>query len=99
MARSGTSSPTTPCGPASTGCSTFWLHDEVAELYAAGVGRPGIDPEAALRLMVAGLLLGTVHDRRLMREAQVNLAVKSEQCWTNGMRSTAPPDRRRQRGP
>ena len=53
-----------------------WLHDEVAELYAVGVGRPGIDPEAALRLMVAGLLLGIVHDRRLMREAQVNLAIR-----------------------
>jgi hypothetical protein len=28
-----------------------WLREEVAELYARGVGRPGIDPEAALRLM------------------------------------------------
>ena len=53
-----------------------WLHEEVAELYAAGVGRPGIDPEAAVRLMLAGFLLGIVHDRRLMREAQVNLAIR-----------------------
>jgi len=28
-----------------------WLHEEVTELYAAGVGRPGIDPEVAVRLM------------------------------------------------
>ncbi len=53
-----------------------WLREEVAELYAADVGRPGIDPEAAVRLMLAGFLLGIVHDRRLMREAQVNLAIR-----------------------
>jgi transposase len=53
-----------------------WLHDEVADLYCADTGRPGIDPEVAVRLMLAGLLLGIVHDRRLMREAQVNLAIR-----------------------
>ena len=53
-----------------------WLHEEVADLYAAGIGRPGIDPEATIRLMLAGFLLGIVHDRRLMREAQVNLAIR-----------------------
>ena len=53
-----------------------WLRDDVADLYSPGVGRPGIDPEAAVRLMLAGFLLGIVHDRRLMREAQVNLAIR-----------------------
>jgi len=53
-----------------------WLRAEVADLYAPGVGRPGIDPEAAVRLMLAGFLLGVVHDRRLVREAQVNLAIR-----------------------
>lgn len=53
-----------------------WLYDEVAGLYADGIGRPGIEPEAAARLMLAGFLLGVVHDRRLMREAQVNLAIR-----------------------
>ena len=53
-----------------------WLRAEVADLYAPGVGRPGIDPEAAVRLMLAGFLLGVVHDRRLMRAAQVNLAIR-----------------------
>jgi len=53
-----------------------WLRAEVADCYAAEAGRPGIDPEAAVRLMLVGLLLGVVHDRRLMREAQVNLAVR-----------------------
>jgi len=53
-----------------------WLRDEVADCYCPDNGRPGIDPEAALRLMLAGMLLGIVHDRRLMREAQVNLAIR-----------------------
>jgi transposase len=53
-----------------------WLHGEVASLYCEANGRPGIDPEVAVRLMLAGFLLGIVHDRRLMREAQVNLAIR-----------------------
>lgn len=53
-----------------------WLRGEVSELYCLDNGRPGIDPEVAVRLMLAGLLLGIVHDRRLMREAQVNLAIR-----------------------
>lgn len=52
-----------------------WLRDEVAELYSDD-GRPGIDPEVAVRLMIAGFLLGIVHDRRLMREAAVNVAIR-----------------------
>jgi transposase len=57
-----------------------WLRDEVADCYCLEDGRPGIDPEAAVRLMLAGLLSGIVHDRRLMREAQVNLAIR----WFTG---------------
>jgi transposase len=53
-----------------------WLPGEVGTLYAPGVGRPGKAPETAVRLMPAGFLLGIVHDRRLMREAQVNLAIR-----------------------
>ncbi len=53
-----------------------WLNADVADLYAPGLGRPGVAPEAAVRLMLAGFLLGIVHDRRLMREAQVNLAIR-----------------------
>ena len=58
-----------------------WLRAEVRDRYAAdGIGRPGIDPEVAVRLMLAGFLLGIVHDRRLMREAQVNIAIR----WSAG---------------
>jgi transposase len=57
-----------------------WLRAEVVELYSADNGRPGTDPEVAVRLMLAGFLLGIVHGRRLMREAQVNLAIR----WFTG---------------
>lgn len=53
-----------------------WLGAEVVDLYADGLGRPGIDPEVAVRLMLAGFLQGIVHDRRLMRDASVNLAIR-----------------------
>ena len=53
-----------------------WLRDEVADCYCFDDGRPGIDPEVAVRLMLAGLLSGIVHDRKLMREAQVNIAIR-----------------------
>ena len=53
-----------------------WLRDEVADLYCLDDGRPGIDPEVAVRLMLAGLLSGIVHDRKLMREAHVNIAIR-----------------------
>jgi transposase len=54
-----------------------WLRAEVRDCYAVnGAGRPGIDPEVALRLMLAGFLVGIVHDRRLMREAEVNIAIR-----------------------
>ncbi len=53
-----------------------WLRSEVEGLYCESNGRPGRDPEVAVRLMLAGFLLGIVHDRRLMREAQVNIAIR-----------------------
>ena len=59
-----------------------WLHEAVRECYCQDNGRPSIDPEAALRLMLAGFFQGIVHDRKLMREAQVNLAIR----WFTGYR-------------
>ena len=59
-----------------------WLRDEVKDLYCNNNGRPGIDPEAAVRLMLAGFFQGIVHDRKLIREAQVNLAIR----WFAGYR-------------
>lgn len=53
-----------------------WLREWVQEVYCEDNGRPSIDPEAAVRLMLAGFFLGIVHDRKLMREAHVNLAIR-----------------------
>jgi transposase len=53
-----------------------WLRKEVEPLYCNDNGRPGIDPEAAVRLMLAGFFHGIIHDRKLMRETQVNLAIR-----------------------
>jgi len=39
-----------------------WLRSMVEDCYDETQGRPGIDPEAALRLMLAGLCQGIVHD-------------------------------------
>ena len=59
-----------------------WLADDVRSLYCADNGRPSVAPEAALRLMLAGFFQGIVRDRELMREAQVNLAIR----WFAGYR-------------
>ena len=59
-----------------------WFRKEVTDSYSQTMGRPSIDPESALRLMLAGYFQGIVHDRKLMREAQVNLAIR----WFAGFR-------------
>jgi transposase len=59
-----------------------WLSKEVSDLYCQTNGRPSIDPEAAVRLMLAGFFLGIIHDRKLMRETQVNIAIR----WFAGYR-------------
>lgn len=59
-----------------------WLRAEVRDLYCEDNGRPGIDPEAAVRLMLAGLFQNITKDRHLLREAQVNLAIR----WFVGYR-------------
>ena len=59
-----------------------WLRDEVRDSYCQANGRPSIDPEAAVRLMLAGFFQGVVEDRKLLREAQVNVAIR----WFAGYR-------------
>lgn len=67
-----------------------WLHEAVRDCYCQDNGRPSIDPESALRLMLAGFFYNLVGDRPLMREAQVNLAIR----WFAGYRlDEALPDR------
>ena len=44
-----------------------WLREEVSDCYCLDDGRPGVDPEVAVRLKLAGLFTGIVRDRKLMR--------------------------------
>jgi len=53
-----------------------WLPDELQDCYDPHGGRPSIPPDVALRLMIAGFFHQIVQDRPLMREAQVNLAIR-----------------------
>jgi hypothetical protein len=57
-----------------------WLHDEIADLYDAAAGRPSIDPEVAVRLMLAGFLLGIVHDRRRRRSTSRSAGSAAMAC-------------------
>jgi len=67
-----------------------WLHEAVSGCYCQDNGRPSIDPESALRLMLAGFFEGIVQDRALMRRAQTDLAFR----WFAGYRlDEALPDR------
>ncbi len=59
-----------------------WLPALVKDTYCTDNGRRSIDPEAALRLMMAGFFEGITQDRKLMRQAQVNLAMR----WFAGYR-------------
>ncbi len=59
-----------------------WLPGVVKDTYCADNGRRSIAPEAALRLMLAGFFEGITQDRKLMRQAQVNLAIR----WFAGYR-------------
>ena len=53
-----------------------WLDADVTDCYDPHLGRPSLPPEHVLRLMLAGILCGITHDRALLREAQVNLAIR-----------------------
>jgi transposase len=51
------------------------------DLFVAGP-LSSLVPESALRLMLAGFFEGITHDRKLMRTARVNLAMR----WFTGYR-------------
>lgn len=61
-----------------------WLREEVRDCYDERLGRPSIDPESAVRLMLAGFFEGIVEDRKLMRAAEVNIAMR----WFAGYKLT-----------
>ncbi len=52
-----------------------WVHVELADHYS-NLGRPSIDPELMLRMLILGYVFGIRSERALVREVQVNLAYR-----------------------
>lgn len=52
-----------------------WVHGELASHYSH-TGRPSIDPELMLRMLILGYVFAIRSERRLVREVQVNLAYR-----------------------
>src|SRR5215469_3657094 len=52
-----------------------FVRERVKDLYSA-TGRPSIDPEVLLRLLLLGYLYGITSERRLLEEVRMNLAYR-----------------------
>jgi len=52
-----------------------WVHDELAPYYSH-TGRPSIDPELMLRMLIVGYVFAIRSERQLCSEVQVNLAYR-----------------------
>jgi transposase len=52
-----------------------WVHAELAPYYPS-MGRPSIDPELMIRMLILGYVFAIRSERLLCREVQVNLAYR-----------------------
>lgn len=52
-----------------------WVHGALASHYS-NTGRPSIDPELMLRMLIIGYVFAIRSERQLVREVQVNLAYR-----------------------
>lgn len=52
-----------------------WIHKELAPYYSQ-TGRPSIDPELMMRMLIVGYVFAIRSERLLCREVQVNLAYR-----------------------
>ena len=52
-----------------------WVHSELAPFYP-NVGRPSIDPELMIRMLIIGYVFAIRSERALCRDVQVNLAYR-----------------------
>ena len=57
-----------------------WVHAELAPFYP-NLGRPSIDPELMIRMLIIGYVFGIRSERALCRDVQVNLAYR----WLCGL--------------
>ena len=60
---------------------TSWVHRELAPFYSA-LGRPSIDPELMIRMLIVGYVFAIRSEREICRDVQVNLAYR----WFCGLR-------------
>src|SRR6516225_2630287 len=51
-----------------------WVHSELAQFYPK-VGRPSIDPELMIRMLIIGYVFAIRSERAICRDLQVNLAI------------------------
>ena len=51
------------------------MHEKTQDLYSH-TGRPSVDPEVLIRMMIIGYLYGITSERRLCEEVQLNLAYR-----------------------
>jgi transposase len=54
---------------------TSWVHRELAPYYSH-TGRPSVDPELMIRMLILGYVFAIRSERRLCEEVQVNLAYR-----------------------
>ncbi len=52
-----------------------WVRDELAPCYSH-TGRPSIDPELMIRMLIVGYVFAIRSERMICREVQVNLAYR-----------------------
>ncbi len=52
-----------------------WVHAELASQYSS-IGRPSIDPELMIRMLIVGYVFAIRSERQICREVQVNLAYR-----------------------
>jgi transposase len=58
-----------------TALDLSWLRSELAPHYSS-VGRPSIDPELMIRMLIVGYVFAIRSERLICREVQVNLAYR-----------------------
>src|SRR6266568_116189 len=59
-----------------------FVRERLRNFYSS-TGRPSIDPEVLLRLLLVGYLYGITSERRLLEEVRMHLAIAGSRGWTS----------------
>ena len=52
------------------------LHEQLRAFYSLDIGRPSVDPELMIRMLLVGYCYGIRHERRLCQEVTLHLAYR-----------------------